>query len=393
MRKESIDTGRPGKARAAMHDAVAHRCDLAGARSDETVKNIGKVGLNATIEGGQKWTVLAKSAAYTITDGDSVILCQGYSARFTLTLPSAVTAGAGRRVLVVDADRKCSKFKIKVISAGGLIGASTSYSLFFDGQEQLFLSDGTNWILEGGDLRALDPEQMAEVLIATRFRADTGVTLISSGVSDVAPKFNATGYGNHLVQATSGSRPTVATGWSNGEDAFLFTAASLQWLATTAWSGGTALTQPYTVYCVLGTLDTTLRNAIDGIDSSNRFAFIMNLAANTVTVYAGATSVSYPNVSAGRKQILAAVVNPDSAGNIAAETVGSFYVNGLEMVARAGSSFAISTQVPLGLTMGANVTQANYFNGHIAETIHCYGAHSAAQVKRISEFLMNWYGI
>lgn len=350
---------------------------------------LGRTGANATITGGQKWTVLAKSAAYTITDGDHIIVCQGYAAKFTLTLPSAVTVGVGRGVRIVDADRNCSQFKIKVISAAGLIGASTYYTLFIDGQDQFFISDGTNWQLIGGDPYALDPEQQAGVSLAVRWRADSGVTLVSSAISDWAPKAFATGYGNSATQATAGNRPTIATAWSGGEDAVLYTAASSQWLATTAWTG-TALTQPFTVYTVLGCVDTTSRNLVDGIGASNRFSWIINTTAQRINAFAG-TQVSVIVNLVGRKSVLACVVRTDAT--VTDEGAGSVYCNGEDLVIPQGGVFGIGAQIPQGMTLGSNLTQATFWNGHLAEHLIFFGQHSVKRIVQISRFLQGWYKI
>jgi hypothetical protein len=80
----------------------------------------------------------AKTTTYTITSSDSVILASGGS--FTVTLPSATTAGAGRIYYV----KNTGVGTITLASGGGTIDAATTVPLN-PGDAYTVVSDATNW--------------------------------------------------------------------------------------------------------------------------------------------------------------------------------------------------------------------------------------------------------
>ena len=101
--------------------------------------------------------VLSKTANYTIltTDNANVLVFSGSTASQTITLPSAVTVGAGREITI----KNIASVSVGVASAGGtLISDSTttaanSLNIGIEPSNNWIkaISDGTNWII----LRAL----------------------------------------------------------------------------------------------------------------------------------------------------------------------------------------------------------------------------------------------
>lgn len=95
---------------------------------------------------GSAWTTAAitnvatKTANYTAVDTDSVILANG--ATVTITLPSAVAAGAGRQYVVKNINAAPATVNA---TAGTIDGAATVSLRQYD--SRTFLSDGANWFI------------------------------------------------------------------------------------------------------------------------------------------------------------------------------------------------------------------------------------------------------
>ena len=123
---------------------------------------LGKV-LTSDANGLATWSnnggggVLSKTATYTIatTDNANVLVFSGSTASQTITLPSAVTVGAGREITI----KNIASVSVTVGSAGGYVisdSSTTTASTLAIGVEPSnnwikAISDGTNWII----LRAL----------------------------------------------------------------------------------------------------------------------------------------------------------------------------------------------------------------------------------------------
>ncbi len=123
---------------------------------------LGKV-LTSDANGLATWSnnggggVLSKTATYTIltTDNANVLVFSGSTASQTITLPSAVTVGAGREITI----KNIASVSVTVGSAGGYVisdSSTTTASTLAIGIEPSnnwikAISDGTNWII----LRAL----------------------------------------------------------------------------------------------------------------------------------------------------------------------------------------------------------------------------------------------
>ena len=123
---------------------------------------LGKV-LTSDANGLATWSnnggggVLSKTATYTLatTDNANVLVFSGSTASQTITLPSAVTVGAGREITI----KNIASVSVTVGSAGGYVisdSSTTTASTLAIGIEPSnnwikAISDGTNWII----LRAL----------------------------------------------------------------------------------------------------------------------------------------------------------------------------------------------------------------------------------------------
>jgi hypothetical protein len=122
---------------------------------------LGKV-LTSNADGLATWSnngggVLSKTDSYTIlaTDNAKILIYSGSAASKTITLPSAVTVGAGREITI----KNITSVSVTVGSAGGYVisdSSTTTNSTLAIGIEPSnnwikAISDGTNWII----LRAL----------------------------------------------------------------------------------------------------------------------------------------------------------------------------------------------------------------------------------------------
>lgn len=121
-------------------------------------------------------------------------------------------------------------------------------------------------------------------------RADLGVTLVGSGVSQWADQ---SGNGNHVAQASSGLRPTVGT--LAGQAAIQFTAASNQFLdgAIAGLSGGGDLF----AFCVMEWTDLAATPAIAWElygSGGNRSAYFIHIAPD---VFCRVMATGNPNGS------------------------------------------------------------------------------------------------
>lgn len=96
--------------------------------------------------------VLTKTTAYTITTDDrgKVVNCVTTSAGFTVTLPSAVTAGDGWRVCVRN-DGTANTATIATVSSQTMSfrgSASTTIELTQRGESVWLVSNGSNWLVD-----------------------------------------------------------------------------------------------------------------------------------------------------------------------------------------------------------------------------------------------------
>lgn len=101
--------------------------------------------------------VITKSSDYTIltTDSGKVIAGNPTGGSFTLTMPSAVTAGDGYRITVRHAGT-ANNVTVQTVSAQTINGSGTSRSFTTNGEVYTFISDGANWHVDGYGVTTAD---------------------------------------------------------------------------------------------------------------------------------------------------------------------------------------------------------------------------------------------
>lgn len=93
-------------------------------------------------------TMVAKTAAYTLTDTDGVVVVTP-TASTTITLPTAV-GRTGKRFLIKKAFG--AGFPVIIASAGGTIDGASTETIMVAGGFRELVSDGTNWFIVGGSV-------------------------------------------------------------------------------------------------------------------------------------------------------------------------------------------------------------------------------------------------
>lgn len=87
--------------------------------------------------------VVAKSAAYTLAEGDDVLLANAASAGFTVSLPKAALY-TGKKFIIKKID---SSSNLVILDADGseTIDGSTTQTLTTQWEANQIVSDGTGW--------------------------------------------------------------------------------------------------------------------------------------------------------------------------------------------------------------------------------------------------------
>lgn len=93
-----------------------------------------------------KEAVVSKTAAYTATDADDVILCDASSAAFTITLPTAVGI-SGKYFFIKKTDSDYTKAVTIDGNGSETIDGSTTTTLNTQGETLKIVSDGSNWFV------------------------------------------------------------------------------------------------------------------------------------------------------------------------------------------------------------------------------------------------------
>ena len=91
--------------------------------------------------------VVTKTAAYTITTDNRVILCDATSAAFTVTLPTAVGI-EGREFTIVKTDSSVNAVTVDGNGSETINGATTK-ALSSQWDKVTVVSDGSNWVIVG----------------------------------------------------------------------------------------------------------------------------------------------------------------------------------------------------------------------------------------------------
>jgi hypothetical protein len=93
---------------------------------------------------GRKYAVASKTANYTATAAEHVILCDPTGGSFTITLPAAATAGSGK-VLVVKNIAGSNTVTIDADGSETIDGAATAVVYF--GASYTIICNGTAWFI------------------------------------------------------------------------------------------------------------------------------------------------------------------------------------------------------------------------------------------------------
>ncbi len=96
------------------------------------------------VNGSIATALASKTAAYTLTATDSVILADATSTTFTVTLPSAVGI-VGRQYTIKKIDSSANA--VTIASASGTIDGATTKALSAQWQSARVVSDGANWFV------------------------------------------------------------------------------------------------------------------------------------------------------------------------------------------------------------------------------------------------------
>jgi len=101
-------------------------------------------GLLASSPSGATYAIVTKTANYTVTATDETILVNCNGANRTITLPSAVAVGAGKRVAIKKID--ASAFTVTVdADASQEIDGELTQVLTAEGDCMEIESDGSSW--------------------------------------------------------------------------------------------------------------------------------------------------------------------------------------------------------------------------------------------------------
>lgn len=185
------------------------------------------------------------------------------------------------------------------------------------------------------------------------YDASVGSSVVVSGGA-VSQWSDLSGHSNHLLQATSGNRPTYVGPWSNNLPALLFTAASSQFMTLAAWDVG-QIAQA-TILVVLDVTVGAINPVIyDGIDNTHRMEMdVSSTFLNMTGGVAMSAADAFP-LRATPCQV-ACLYN---AGGSQMWSRGT-----LAKIGDAG------TNVLAGLTLGALNGGASFFHdGHIGELV------------------------
>jgi hypothetical protein len=174
---------------------------------------VGTTSPNSTVQiaGSLSTNVATKSANYTLTSTDHVVLANATSGALTLTLPTAVGI-TGRQYTVKKVDTTANGVTVATTSSQTIDGATT-YNLTSRNQTASLVSDGANWAITStlaGGASTSAFSFPASSLTTINFLANdstfTGLTAPSSGLT-------GTGFGNTVAsKATALKGATVSVG-------------------------------------------------------------------------------------------------------------------------------------------------------------------------------------
>jgi len=109
---------------------------------DKSVANGGNGSLPTEIQGGFRFPIVAKSAAYPATVDDATIICDTTAAGFTVTLPDPA-ATTPKQLMAVK--KVAAGNILTVATAAGNIDGVATVAIAGLNDSTIFQSDGTNW--------------------------------------------------------------------------------------------------------------------------------------------------------------------------------------------------------------------------------------------------------
>jgi len=113
------------------------------------VRANGTFGGSIDVQGGQKVKYSAKSTNYTVTSSDYIVAVSDLSASKVMTLPSAVTEGAGKTFIIKDQSGAASQTNYIQIApqSGELIDGEVEYKVVMPYESVMLVSNGTHWFI------------------------------------------------------------------------------------------------------------------------------------------------------------------------------------------------------------------------------------------------------
>ena len=248
----------------------------------------------------------AKTANYTVTAADSVISTSASAGAFTVTLSNASSI-TGRQYTIIKNDSATNV--VTLASAGGTIGFLSAQYLTFPGAFLTVVSNGTNWMIVGGNIVATDPKNE----LGGRLTLTSGTPVTSSDVTGATTIYYTAYNGNRVAihdgqmywntfslpkDTTSANcsvgapcyQISLALGTLTGSlpyDVFVYPSAGVPTLELVAWNSATArminliaqdgvwVKSGNTTRRYLGTIYTTSTTTTED-SAANRFVWNVN---------------------------------------------------------------------------------------------------------------------
>lgn len=212
----------------------------------------------------------------------------------------------------------------------------------------------------------------AGALVLDRWKAND---LVGANASAVA-SWTATTGGVALAQGTSGNRPTLRTNVLNGKSVVRFDGTDDYLSGTLA----AADSQPFTLYFLINA--TTLGNVARQILFSSFEVYLNALTTTTSTraVWTASNERTFGTYTQGTWELWTII----SDG-----TTASVYVNGTSAYSGTFGNATFGTS----LVLGRHTTNGRYFNGDVAEIVHCDGLHDSTQRSGVHAYFAAEYGL
>lgn len=201
------------------------------------------------------------------------------------------------------------------------------------------------------------------------WKSDTGIT-IATGVSQWNDQ---SGNGNHLLQATGISQPTVTAGAINGLPAITFDGVNDRMAAAFA------LSQPITLFLVARQPTWTVNDDIcDGAALADSMLIQQFGVSPELRIFAGASLAPNANWPVATFALLTATFNGASSS--------------LQVNSTAALTGNAGTAIPGGLTLGARQNGVVPANVDIAEAFIMAAVPTAGEMTNVRAYILARYG-